>query len=59
MDAMSNVESTNRERELVTWAAELGATIGARSKRHDREGTFVTEAYEVLRSSGYLALAVP
>jgi acyl-CoA dehydrogenase len=59
MDAMSNVESTNRERELVTWAAELGATIGEHSKRHDREGTFVTEAYEVLRSSGYLALAVP
>lgn len=51
--------STNRESELVTWAAELGATIGQHTERHDREGGFVTEAYDVLRSSGYLALAVP
>ena len=50
---------TDRESELVAWAAELGAQIGRHSEQHDREGTFVSEAYELLRSSGYLALAVP
>jgi alkylation response protein AidB-like acyl-CoA dehydrogenase len=59
MHVGSDAESTNRERELVRWASELGATIGQHTERHDREGSFVTEAYDVLRSSGYLALAVP
>lgn len=49
----------DRERELVSWAADIGTRIAEHSARHDREGTFVAEAYEVLRSEGYLALAVP
>lgn len=51
--------TTNGERELVAWAGEIGAQVGEHSTRHDRDGTFVTEAYDVLRASGYLALAVP
>ena len=43
----------------MAWAAELGAAIAEHAARHDRDGTFVAEAYELLRSSGYLALAVP
>lgn len=48
-----------RERELVAWAAEIGARISRFAADHDRDGTFVTEAYDVLRETGYLALAVP
>ncbi len=49
----------DRERELVAWAAELGGRISEHAAGHDREGTFVSEAYDILRESGYLALAVP
>jgi alkylation response protein AidB-like acyl-CoA dehydrogenase len=51
--------TTDRERELVAWAAELGREVAEHAERHDRDGTFVTEAYELLADRGYLALAVP
>jgi alkylation response protein AidB-like acyl-CoA dehydrogenase len=44
---------------FVPWTRELTASFSEHRSRHDREGSFVTEAYEVLRSAGYLALAVP
>jgi alkylation response protein AidB-like acyl-CoA dehydrogenase len=44
---------------FVPWARELGLQFAEYSADHDREGTFVTEAYDVLRESGYLGLAVP
>ncbi len=50
---------TERRGELVAWAAELGHEIAAHAARHDAEGSFVSEAYDLMRSSGYLALAVP
>jgi alkylation response protein AidB-like acyl-CoA dehydrogenase len=59
MTTTYDLKSTEQERELVAWAAELGAVIRDDSARHDDEGTFVHEAYEVLRQAGYLALAVP
>jgi alkylation response protein AidB-like acyl-CoA dehydrogenase len=43
----------------VPWAAELGAQIAEYAAEHDRDGTFVNEAFELFKSSGYLALAVP
>lgn len=51
--------TTAREAELVAWADDLGRQIADHTSTHDRDGTFVAEAYELLRSSGYLALAVP
>jgi alkylation response protein AidB-like acyl-CoA dehydrogenase len=45
--------------DFVPWAAQLGAQIAPFAAAHDRDGTFVTEAFELFRSSGYLALAVP
>ncbi len=51
--------TTSREHELVQWAAELGAKVSEHSARHDLEGTFVHEAYDLLKAEGYLALAVP
>ena len=50
---------TEREAQLTEWADELGAQIAPYSEAHDRDGTFVSEAFELLRSSGYLALPVP
>ncbi len=62
MPSMSTIEreaETDREQELVAWAGELGAQIAEHAARHDRDGTFVEEAYQLLAESGYLALAVP
>jgi alkylation response protein AidB-like acyl-CoA dehydrogenase len=55
---MSTID-IDTEAELVAWAADLGKQIGAFAAGHDRDGTFVSEAYEILREAGYLALAVP
>ena len=51
--------TSEREAQLVAWAATLGEKIGEHARRHDRDGTFVDEAYALLRDDGYLALAVP
>jgi acyl-CoA dehydrogenase len=59
---MSTIEretESDREQELVTWAGELGRQVAEHAERHDRDGTFVVEAYQLLADSGYLALAVP
>jgi acyl-CoA dehydrogenase len=56
---MTTPRTDERERELVAWASELGSSISEHSRGHDLDGTFVAEAYDLLRSSGYLALAVP
>ena len=48
-----------REQELVAWARDLGREVAPHAERHDRDGTFVTEAYELMAERGYLALAVP
>ena len=52
-------ETQDRERSMVAWAAELGSQLSEFSAAHDRDGTFVAEAYDLMRESGYLALAVP
>jgi alkylation response protein AidB-like acyl-CoA dehydrogenase len=40
-------------------AASVGATIAEHSERHDREGSFVVEAFDALRDAGLLAVGVP
>jgi acyl-CoA dehydrogenase len=58
----SAVEPAADERAVdrfVPLAAELGRQIAPYAAGHDRDGTFVGEAYDVLRGAGYLALAVP
>ncbi|HEY0451955.1 acyl-CoA dehydrogenase family protein [Actinophytocola sp.] len=44
---------------FVDLAAGVGAVAAEHAAEHDRDGTFVTEAYAALRDSGYLALTVP
>jgi alkylation response protein AidB-like acyl-CoA dehydrogenase len=59
---MSSSDTLDRpavRRDPVEWAEELGQKIAADAARHDREGSFVTEAYDLLKAEGYLALAVP
>jgi alkylation response protein AidB-like acyl-CoA dehydrogenase len=44
---------------FVAMAARIGAVAAEHAADHDREATFVTEAYAAMRDEGYLALAVP
>jgi len=59
MPIMTEARSSGDLDQFVPLAAELGRRFAEHSARHDRDGTFVTEAYDILRESGYLALAVP
>ncbi|MGY1814367.1 acyl-CoA dehydrogenase family protein [Blastococcus sp. SYSU D00820] len=40
-------------------AAEIGRTAREHDAAHDRDATFVVEAYRAMADSGYLAMAVP
>lgn len=40
-------------------AHEIGTILAANAERHDRDGTFVSEAYDALRDVGLLRAAVP
>jgi len=40
-------------------AKAIGPVLAANAARHDRDGTFVTEAYDALRDAGLLKAAVP
>jgi acyl-CoA dehydrogenase len=44
---------------FVGLAADIGAIAAEHATEHDRDATFVTEAYAAMRDTGYLALAVP
>jgi alkylation response protein AidB-like acyl-CoA dehydrogenase len=44
---------------LLERAASIAPVLAAHAARHDRDGTFVVEALDALRSSGLLAAAVP
>lgn len=52
-------KASDRERELIARAAELGPVLAANAEQHDRDGSWVAESYEAVRSSGLLAIAVP
>jgi acyl-CoA dehydrogenase len=56
---MTETRNATDLNQFVGLAAELGARFADHARRHDRDGTFVEEAFAVLRESGYLALAVP
>ena len=58
---MSTIESTPQTTSatLVDRAREIGPILTANAERHDREGTFVSEAYDALRDVGLLRAGVP
>jgi acyl-CoA dehydrogenase len=45
--------------EFVELAARIGAVAAEHASDHDRDASFVAEAYELMRSTGYLGLVVP
>ncbi len=59
IDTDNAVGSRTREQTLVEWAAGFGPILDEHARRHDVEGTWVQPAFDHLRESGYLALAVP
>ncbi len=50
---------TPTDESLITLAAEIGRIAAAAEADHDRDATFVTEAYAAMAERGYLAMAVP
>jgi acyl-CoA dehydrogenase len=44
---------------FVPLARSIGETIARHGADHDRDGSFVTEAYDALKAAGWLRLAVP
>lgn len=56
-DALS--PRTERQRELVGTAAELGAVFEQRAARYDRDASFPYENFDDLRDAGLLRLCVP
>ncbi|HET6775217.1 MAG TPA: acyl-CoA dehydrogenase family protein [Acidimicrobiales bacterium] len=53
------VPSRPDDEQFVGLAAEIGAVAAAHAGEHDRDASFVSEAYDVMRENGYLALSVP
>lgn len=45
--------------DLVAMAADIGRACAPFDAVHDREATFVSEAYDTMRERGYLAMPVP
>ena len=58
---MTTVETTtvSTAASLDERAPEIGPILAANAERHDRDGTFVSEAYDALREVGLLRAAVP
>jgi len=59
MTTTTDIISCIRGENLREVATELGPQIAQHEAGHDRNGTFVAEAYELLRRAGFLATAVP
>ncbi len=47
------------DQDVLSMAAEVGAVAARYDEVHDRDATFVTEAYDAMRATGYLRLAAP
>ncbi|HEX5730685.1 acyl-CoA dehydrogenase family protein [Microbacterium sp.] len=58
---MTTIDSTatRMSTSLTDRADEIGPVLAANAARHDREATFVSEAYGALREAGLLRAAVP
>jgi alkylation response protein AidB-like acyl-CoA dehydrogenase len=56
---ITDITDIDSRHDLLDRAAAVGRDIAGHADGHDRDGTFVTEAFEQLRDSGLLAMAVP
>ena len=57
--ALDTAPQTLTDAEIVALAAEMGRVAAEHDAAHDRDATFVTEAYDAMHAAGYLRLAVP
>jgi alkylation response protein AidB-like acyl-CoA dehydrogenase len=55
----SNFSLSEKQRELVALAENLGPAFAGRAARYDREASFPFENYSDLRAAGLLGLCVP
>jgi alkylation response protein AidB-like acyl-CoA dehydrogenase len=53
------IPSRTDDSRFTDLAARIGAVAAEHAAEHDRDATFVDEAYAAMREHGYLALAVP
>ncbi len=53
------IPSRPDDARFIDLAARIGAVAAEHAAEHDRDATFVTEAYAAMREHGYLALTVP
>jgi len=51
--------SARTDQQFIEMAAEIGRIAARADAEHDRDATFVTEAYQAMAERGYLAMAVP
>jgi alkylation response protein AidB-like acyl-CoA dehydrogenase len=58
---MTTIESTavGTSASLADRAREIGPILAENAERHDRDGTFVSEAFDALRDSGLMKAGVP
>jgi acyl-CoA dehydrogenase len=59
IEAPDETRATTADDAFVPLAAEVGAVAAAHAADHDRANTFVRPAYDAMRDTGYLRLAVP
>lgn len=57
--ALAMTEPTAPRKTLGDIVAEAGPILAEHAARHDREGTFVVEAYAALKKAGFFAAGVP
>lgn len=57
--AIDAAPQTLTDTDIVALAAEMGRIAAQHDAAHDRDATFVTEAYDAMHAAGYLRLAVP
>jgi acyl-CoA dehydrogenase len=57
--APDTTAQTLTDADVVALAAEMGRVAAEHDAAHDRDATFVTEAYDAMHTAGYLRLAVP
>jgi alkylation response protein AidB-like acyl-CoA dehydrogenase len=55
----TTIRSPRTDEEFLSLAAEVGRRAAERDAEHDRDATFVAEAYRAMSETGYLAIAVP
>ncbi|MCV2490762.1 acyl-CoA/acyl-ACP dehydrogenase [Geodermatophilus sp. YIM 151500] len=55
----TTLQPLSTDEQFVALAADIGRRAAEHEPEHDRDATFVAEAYDAMRETGYLGLAVP